>query len=111
MFDFLPQWVSKIVAAYTTPPSEDYTPPACPALSSLGILENRLQHAYEGVRRIELLDCTVRPEMLDRRIMGYVWTWKGRLEIAALWNTAFYDEKFIEDLMEKWTGILLRELS
>lgn len=112
MFDYLIQWVDAIVAFYTTPPVPNGPPPpALPDLSSLGILEEHLQHVHDGEKRFELRDWAVRVEMLDKHIMCHCWSWKGRLNIQALYNEASYERAFVAKLSEEWKAIMLRELA
>lgn len=49
-------------------------------------------------------------EMITPGVCNHVWTWRDQMTLAAVFNTAFYEEAFVEQSMEDVKRNLLLDL-
>ncbi|PSR79598.1 hypothetical protein BD289DRAFT_442204 [Coniella lustricola] len=105
----------RIVPLLQMPQPEGMPPQNAPHLSSLGILDKYLKREYpikggdSGTITVE--DFWLGGEMITPAVCCHVWTWRDRLNLAAVYNTAFFDKASVEDFMETVKQNLLKGLA
>ncbi|KAI0146359.1 hypothetical protein GGR57DRAFT_494226 [Xylariaceae sp. FL1272] len=96
--DLAEPYVKRTTALFNTPPPEFLPPVKTPDLSSLGKLEKYIKTQYcskGGHEAIKVVDIWMGTEMLNRSVQFHVWSWKGALNLAASFNTSFYEKSFV----------------
>lgn len=111
MFEFLTEYVNQILASFSVQPEDPLKAPAHPELSSFGVVNDHLQAEYDGkVRTVVVESWWVAVEVINRLLLTNVWTWSGELQFSVNWNEAFYQTSFVEDFLEAWKEVLVKEL-
>ncbi|OZJ04446.1 hypothetical protein BZG36_02817 [Bifiguratus adelaidae] len=97
-------YAKKLKSMLSVPPPH---PPTDPILSSLGIVDSRLQKAYGP---IEVQDFWFAVDMLTYQVEVFVWTFQGKLTIEACYNEEFHHDASIEEFLAMLKDILFAEL-
>jgi hypothetical protein len=97
----------------STPLPEGVVPPpqTCPQLSSLGRVDDRMQHKYKGNRGVSVEDVELDMNIMAPGFMVYQWSWKGILYLSASYNEGFYDKEYVDQFLAKVKGHLFKELA
>lgn len=104
----------RIVPLLQMPQPEGMPPQNAPHLSSIGVIETWLKREYivngEKGSNITVEDVWLGGEMITPALCNHVWTWRDQLTLAAVFNTAFYEESFVKQVMENVKRNLLSGL-
>lgn len=103
----------RIVLLLQMPQPEGLLPQNAPHLSSIGVIEKYLKREYpisgeSAIIAVE--DVWLGGEMITPAVCCHVWTWRDMLNLAAIFNTAFFDKNFVEGFMETVKQNLLKGL-
>lgn len=94
----------RIVPLLQMPQPEGMPPQNAPHLSSIGVIETWLKREYvvDGGKgsKIEVEDVWLGGEMITPALCNHAWTWRDQLTLAAVFNTAFYEETFVKKVMQ-----------
>ncbi|KKY38535.1 hypothetical protein UCDDA912_g01372 [Diaporthe ampelina] len=94
----------RIVPLLQMPQPEGMPPQNAPHLSSIGVVEAWLgrEHVVDAGRgsRITVEDVWLGGEMITPALCNHVWTWRDQLTLAAVFNTSYYEEAFVKQVME-----------
>lgn len=86
------------------PQPEGMPPQNAPHLSSIGIIEKLLKREYvvdgEKGSKIAGEDVWLGGEMITPALCNHVWTWRDQMTLAAVFNTSYYEEAFVNQVME-----------
>ncbi|CAL5872907.1 uncharacterized protein PFLUO_LOCUS7176 [Penicillium psychrofluorescens] len=85
-------------------------PQTCPQLSSLGRMDDKVQHEYEGPRWVGVDHIELDMNLMGPGYMVYQWSWKGTFFLSASYNEGFYDRDYVERFLENVTGNLFKGL-
>jgi hypothetical protein len=92
-------------------PKDPLLQPACPALSSQGIVNKYVQSRYTGTAAtVEVEDWWLGVEVIDRGLMVLLWTWNDRLCLVVNYNDAFYEQRFVQEFVEGWKKAFINDL-
>ncbi|KAE9374939.1 hypothetical protein N431DRAFT_557134 [Stipitochalara longipes BDJ] len=82
----------------STPLPEGVVPPpqTCPQLSSLGRIDDKVQHEYKGKRGLSVEDVELDMNIMAPGFMVYQWSWKGTFFLSASYNEGFYDREYVQ---------------
>lgn len=84
---------------------------AHPELSSLGVIDDRLQTRYTGPgATVEIEDWWLGVQIINRLLRTYLWTRGDELHLACHYNDAFYEGELVERFLEEWKSVLVDEL-
>lgn len=72
------------------------------------LLVNPIHRSGNG--SIHIVDVSVGVETLTRQMYCFVWTFRGQLDFNLVYNEAYYDADFAEELLGKLKEVLQREL-
>ena len=101
----------RIVPLLQMPQPEGMPPQNAPHLSSIGVIETWLKREYgadgNNESKIAVEDVWVGGEMITPALCNHVWAWRDQMTLAAVFNTAFYNEAFVKQVMEDVKQILL----
>lgn len=90
----------RIVPLLQMPQPEGMPPQNVPHLSSIGVVERWLKRdcVVDGEKgsRIAVEDVWLGGEMITPALCNHVWTWRDQMTLAAVFNTAYYEEAFCE---------------
>lgn len=112
MFNFLAEYVRKVLGLLGSTPPDPLRAPAHPELSTLGIINDHLQAQYKGnAMSIVVQDWWVAIEVINRLLLTNVWTWNSKLSLSINWNNAFYEDSFVSQFLGEWKTALLKELN
>ncbi|KAI1196427.1 hypothetical protein F5X97DRAFT_207867 [Nemania serpens] len=103
LLDLVEPYVQRTTMLFNAPVPENFPPVQTPDLSSLGKLERYIQPEYhlgDGGEAIKVVDVWMGTEMLNRSIQFHVWSWMGSLNLAASFNTSFYEKKFVAGVVD-----------
>ncbi|KAK7704692.1 hypothetical protein SLS64_008457 [Diaporthe eres] len=96
----------RIVPLLEMPQPEGMPPQNAPHLSSIGVVERWLKREYavdggeKGSSRITVEDVWLGGEMITPALCNHVWTFRDQMTLAAVFNTAYYEEAFVKQVME-----------
>jgi hypothetical protein len=95
-----------------TPLPEGVTPPpqTCPQLSSLGKVEDRVQHEYKGKRGVNVDHVELDMNIMMPGCMVYQWSWKGTFFLSASYNEGFYDKEYVDRFLANVKAHLFKGL-
>ncbi|KUI56622.1 hypothetical protein VP1G_04045 [Cytospora mali] len=104
----------RIVPLLQMPQPEGLPPQNAPHLSSIGVMETYLKREYpvdgEKGTKVVLEDVWLGGEMITPAVCCHVWTWRDELTLAAVFNTAYFEETFVKGFMESVRENLLKGL-
>ncbi|KAI1313998.1 hypothetical protein F5Y03DRAFT_1553 [Xylaria venustula] len=103
LLDLVQPYVKRTTVLFNTPVPETFPLIQTPDLSSLGKVERYIQPKYpseSGREVIKVADFWMGTEMLNRSIQFHVWSWMGRLNLAACFNTSFYTKSFVAAVID-----------
>ena len=104
----------RIVPLLQMPQPDGLPPQNAPHLSSIGVIEKYLKREYlvdgEKGTKLSVEDVWLGGEMITPAVCCHVWTWRDSLTLAAVFNTAFYQEAFVQQFMENVKDNLLKGL-
>lgn len=107
-------FASRIVPLLQMPQPEGMPPQNAPHLSSIGVIERWLKREYvvDGDKgsTITVEDVWLGGEMITPAICNHVWTWRDQMTLAAVFNTAYYEDAFVKQVMEDFKQNLLKGL-
>ncbi|KAK2754388.1 hypothetical protein FQN54_007032 [Arachnomyces sp. PD_36] len=84
---------------------------ARPELSSLGVIDNRLQTTYTGPGgTVDVEDWWLGVEATNRLLSMFLWTRAGELHLGCHYNEAFYEQEFVERFLEECKSVLVDEM-
>lgn len=111
VFQFIAQYVGKVLGVLGTPPSDPLRAPAHPELSSLGIINDHVSAKYEGsASTLEVEDWWIAVEVINRLLLTNVWTLNGELVLSVNWNEAFHEDLFVSKFLDEWKETVFKEL-
>ncbi|KAJ5526327.1 hypothetical protein N7494_012977 [Penicillium frequentans] len=103
VFQFLAQYVGKVLSVFGSPASDPLRAPAYPELSSLGRVNDHIVAKHEGsASTIEVEDWWVAIENISRLLIPHVWTWNGELVLSVNFNESFYEYAVVSQFLEGW---------
>ncbi|CAI7589952.1 unnamed protein product [Penicillium glandicola] len=112
IFQFLAEYVHKVIGILGSPPANPLHASAHPELSSIGIVNDYLPDIFKGSASvIEVEEWWIAVEVIDRLLRATLWTFNGQMNLSLNWNEAFYEDEFVHDFMNKWKETILRELA
>ncbi|KAG6366546.1 hypothetical protein INS49_000723 [Diaporthe citri] len=86
------------------PRPEGMPPQNAPPLSSIGVIEKWLKREYvvdgEKGSKITVEGVWLGGETITPALCNHVWTWRDQMTPAAVFNTAYYEEDFVKQVME-----------
>ena len=87
-------------------------PPSDVDISSIGVAESFIER-IKGTRDrgVEIQNVSVGVEILTRQCVGFVWTFRDRLNLNLVYNESFHDEKDTALFLQTLKGIMLKELA
>lgn len=104
----------RIVPLLQMPQPEGMPPQNAPHLSSLGVIETYLkrEHVVDSNKetKIEVEDVWLGGEMITPAVCCHVWTWRDELTLSAVFNTAFFEAKFVQAFVENVKENLMKGL-
>lgn len=104
----------RIVPLLQMPLPEGLPPQNAPHLSSIGVVGTYLRREYpvDGAEGTELAveDVWLGGEMITPAVCCHVWAWRDTLTLAGVFNTAFYEESFVMEVIESVRENLLKGL-
>ncbi|GAB5594001.1 hypothetical protein Unana1_08901 [Umbelopsis nana] len=100
----LAPFTAELKSVFSTPPP---SPPSEPIISSLGIVDSRLQKTYGS---IHVKDFWLAVDMLTPQVEIYVWTWQGKMTFEVCYNEVFHQDTSIEKFLHTLKDILFKEL-
>jgi len=107
-------FASRIVPLLQMPQPEGMPPQNAPHLSSIGVIERWLKREYvvDGDKgsTITVENVWLGGEMITPALCNHVWTWRDQMTLAAVFNTAYYEDAFVKQVMEDVKQNLLKGL-
>ncbi|KAI1159356.1 hypothetical protein F5B18DRAFT_590947 [Nemania serpens] len=103
LLDLVEPYVRRTTMLFNAPVPENLPSIQTPDLSSLGKLERYIQpeyHLEDSEEAVQVVGVWMGTEMLNRSIQFHVWSWKGSLNLAASFNTSFYEKKFVAGVVD-----------
>ncbi|KAI8951069.1 hypothetical protein F4801DRAFT_578807 [Xylaria longipes] len=103
LLDLVESYVQRTTKLFSAPVPDNFPLVQTPDLSSLGKMERYIQPQYcfeDGQKVVKVVDVWMGTEMLNRSIQFHVWSWKGSLNLAASFNTSFYDKSFVAGVVD-----------
>lgn len=104
----------RIIPLLQMPQPEGLPPQNAPHLSSIGVMEAYLKREYlvddEKETKLSVEDVWIGGEMITPAVCCHVWTWRDELTLAAVFNTAYYEEGSVREFMESVKKNLLKGL-
>ncbi|KAK7919958.1 short chain dehydrogenase family protein [Apiospora marii] len=99
---------SRVSAIVQAPVPEGWPPAQTPDLSSLGVIDSRIQPEYgsHATSKLQVKNFWIGTEMLGRNIQFHVWTWNGQLTLSACFNQSYYERQFVDGVVDQ----VLKEL-
>ena len=102
-----------VIVPYTNMTAETAGQPPLPAprepvLSSMGVLDRYLQRSYG---KVVVKEFWVGIEMMTPQLACHLWTWQGRMTLAACYNETFYVDSFVQDFLRRVIDIVKMELA
>ncbi|ROV87530.1 hypothetical protein VMCG_10686 [Cytospora schulzeri] len=98
VFEATAPFARRIIPLLQMPQPEGLPPQNTPHLSSIGVIETYLKREYmvdsEKCTTLAVEDVWMGSEMITPAVCCHVWTWRDELTLAAVFNTAFYQEDF-----------------
>ncbi|KAK3995183.1 hypothetical protein QBC44DRAFT_29404 [Cladorrhinum sp. PSN332] len=102
---------AKLAAPPPPPPLEGGAvrkPPSGITLSSLGVINKVIKEEYEGgpdgtakALVVEIKDFKFGVGMMTRQMILYCWTFRGRLTLSLSYNSAYYERKRVEGVLDR----------
>ncbi|OJJ78099.1 hypothetical protein ASPBRDRAFT_37310 [Aspergillus brasiliensis CBS 101740] len=111
-FRFMPLLIQALTALVDTPAAvvNAGNGSASVDLSQLGRVDDLLQTRYEGARyTLEIEDWWAGVDFVTKKLQGYTWTRDGQLHLTLHFNEAFYPSEAIEEFLEEWRSVLVKE--
>ncbi|KAI6091690.1 hypothetical protein F4821DRAFT_189693 [Hypoxylon rubiginosum] len=101
--DISESFLQRSTALLTTPLPEGLPPAQTPDLSSLGKMDAVVQTSYAvgDDAEVEVVNCWLGTEVLNRSLQFHVWSWKGEMTLAACFNDSFYEKLFVVEILGK----------
>lgn len=78
------------------PEGIELPPQTCPQLSSLGKMDDRVQHEYKCIRWAGVDHIALDMTIMAPGYMVYQWSWKGNFFLSASYNEGFYDNEYVD---------------
>ncbi|KAJ5994530.1 hypothetical protein N7451_010254 [Penicillium sp. IBT 35674x] len=111
IFQFIAQYVGKVLSVLGSPPSDPLRAPAYPEVSSLGIVNDHIVAKHEGsASTVEVEDWWIAVENISRLLIPHVWTWNGELVLSINWNESFYEYAFVSEFLEDFKQTIVETL-
>ncbi|OTA99724.1 hypothetical protein M426DRAFT_27262 [Hypoxylon sp. CI-4A] len=109
LLDLAEPYVERTTNLLKAPVPEGLPPVQTPDMSSLGILETYFQNDYvaKDDLKVEVVDIWLATDMSTRNLQFHVWSWKGELTLAACFNSSFYEQDFVVEVLDKVIDALL----
>lgn len=95
-----------------TPLPEGVTPPPStqPQLSSLGRMDNRVQHSYRGKRTVDIEHVELNINMMLPYFTVYQWSWKDAFNISVNYNDGYFDKAFVDKWLAHAVHVMFKGL-
>ncbi|KAI8634673.1 hypothetical protein F5Y19DRAFT_120789 [Xylariaceae sp. FL1651] len=103
LLDLVKPYVQRTTALFSTPAPEGFPLVQTPDLSSVGKIEKYIKTTYcseSDQEAVKVVDVWIGTEMLNRSIQFHVWSWMGALNLAASFNTSFYEKAFVVGVVD-----------
>ncbi|KAJ5363613.1 uncharacterized protein N7496_009326 [Penicillium cataractarum] len=113
LFGFLVDYMNKLDKILAAPLEVAIQGPGAARadLSSLGVIDNYLHTRYTGVAgTFEIEDWFLGVQIITRLLQMYLWTRDGKIHLSCNYNAAFYKGEFVQQLLEGWKDVLVKEL-
>ncbi|KAJ5512031.1 hypothetical protein N7453_004134 [Penicillium expansum] len=113
IFEIMPCYVQTTTSLLAAPLELAIQAPgaAHPELSSLGVIDDRLPTVHTGpAATVEIEDWWLGVQIINRVLQTYLWTREGEIHLTCHFNDAFYEQGFVEGLLEEWKSKLVGEL-
>lgn len=81
-----------------------------PCLISLGVVDDYLKPVHRGLRTVQVDGFWLGLEALAPPLMIYVWTFAGKLSLAAFYNKKNYEHEFVSTILDRASTALMRGL-
>lgn len=82
-------------------------PSSTPSLSSMGVVDQFLQHRYGDW---EIQEFWITSTIMTGDIQVYLWTFRGRMKLSACYNEAFYGIEKVDEVLEGTRNEMLQGL-
>ncbi|KAI1076709.1 hypothetical protein F5B20DRAFT_555244 [Whalleya microplaca] len=89
-------YVEKLVEALGQPPPSDAPPLTQPQLSSLGVIDGKVQHSYSGNQPVSVDHVEPYLDQMTTPFLVFQWSWRGRLFINVCSNENYYESEYVE---------------
>ena len=105
--DTFPDWNSydhyagKMAWLIGAPPPPGVPAPTNPPLSSLGLVEDFIQHEYRDKSHISIKFVELWPDVMLPTPVVYQWSWKGRLYNNVCYNAAHYTKSYMTEFIKR----------
>ena len=106
---FLDCYVQKVIALFGAPPPPEAIPATEGSLSSLGLIDGYLKDSY-GNGKVVIENFWLAVEQLTRQPQLHIWTYNGKMKLSACYNSSFFSQDFMEQLLGTMKSILVKEL-
>ncbi|MCJ1387874.1 hypothetical protein MMC18_000717 [Xylographa bjoerkii] len=110
LFEAYDIYADKMAIVLSQPPPPSMPPASQPQLSSLGIMDGRLQATFSGKRNVSIAHVEVVTDMMTPGILLYQWSWAGKFFLSANYNEAFCKDDYVEKYLARTQEILFQEL-
>ncbi|KAI1208479.1 uncharacterized protein F4807DRAFT_153068 [Annulohypoxylon truncatum] len=107
-------YMEKLVEALGQPPPPDAPPLTQPQLSSLGVLDGKVQHSYSGKQPVSVEHIEPCLDQMTTATLVFQWSWRGRSFINVCSNENYYEGEYVEKYLARvrvnlLTGLKLKD--
>jgi hypothetical protein len=110
MFDAYDPFFRLVLGAFAAAPPPDAVPSINPQLTSLGLLEDKMPHAFEGVHPVRLGMVELGVDVMNPSCVLHQWSWQGRFHLNANFNSAYLETAFVETFVDRTFKVLFKEM-
>ena len=106
--DLYDSYCEKMASALSQPPPPGIPAPSQPQLSSLGVVDGRIQGTYAGKRQASVLHVEPVLDMMTTPLMMFQWSFGGMFMINACYNECFYQSSYVDKFLARVKEILFQ---
>ncbi|KAL9110640.1 MAG: hypothetical protein Q9227_004817 [Pyrenula ochraceoflavens] len=79
-----------------------------PQLSSLGVVDGRVQHTYKGKQTITVEEIEPFLDIMSASFLVFQWSWRGKFMINVCYNENYYEKAYVDRFLTKLKVILAK---
>ncbi|KAI4866681.1 hypothetical protein F4820DRAFT_239387 [Hypoxylon rubiginosum] len=94
-------YVGKLIEALGQPLPLDALPPTQPQLSSLGVIDGKVQHSYSGNQPVSVDHVEPYLDQMTTSTLVFQWSWRRRSFINVCFNENYYESAYVEKYLAR----------